>query len=98
MGNGWTSPNTEHTLVPFDAYTDRHKRASLRPMILRRRNLLALFVVEVVLFVLAGVTSKTSSHPGTVSNVFWGVFLVGVVLLVVLVVATLVQSRRSRAN
>jgi hypothetical protein len=40
-------------------------------MILRRRNLLALFVIEVVLFVLAGVTSKTNSHPGTVSNVFW---------------------------
>jgi hypothetical protein len=30
-------------------------------MILRRRNLLALFVVEVVLFVLAGVTSKPGS-------------------------------------
>jgi len=67
-------------------------------MILRRRNVLALFVVEVVLFVLAGVTSKTNSHPGTVSNVFWGVFLVGVVLLVLLVVATLVQSLRRRAR
>jgi hypothetical protein len=33
-----------------------------------------------------------------VSNVFWDVFLVGIVLLVVLVVATLVQSRRSRAS
>jgi len=67
-------------------------------MVLRRRNLLAIFVVEVVLFVLAGVTSKNSHHPGTVSNVFWDVFLVGVVLLVVLAVAALVQSRRSRTN
>ena len=67
-------------------------------MILRRRNVLALFVVEVALFVLAGVTSKTNSHPGTVSNVFWDVFLVGIVLLVLLVVATLVQSRRRRAS
>ena len=67
-------------------------------MVLRRRNLLVLFVVEVVLFVLAGVTSKNSSHPGTVSNVFWGVFLVGVVVLVVLAIAIAVQARRSRPS
>jgi hypothetical protein len=67
-------------------------------MIFRRRNVLALFVVEVVLFMLAGVTSKTNSHPGTVSNVFWGVFLVGVVLLVLLAIGVVFQSRRSRVN
>jgi choline-glycine betaine transporter len=67
-------------------------------MILRRRNALVLFVIEVVLFVLAGVTSKSNKHPGTVSNVFWGVFLVGVVLLVLLAIGTVVQSRRSRVR
>jgi len=67
-------------------------------MILRRRNLLGLLVVEVVLFVLAGVTSKNSKHPGTLSNVFWDVFLVGVVLLIVLVIGTVIQSRRSGAR
>ncbi len=67
-------------------------------MILRRRNLLGLLVVEVVLFVLAGVTSKNSKHPGTLSNVFWVVFLVGVVLLILLVIGTVIQSRRSRAR
>jgi uncharacterized membrane protein YhaH (DUF805 family) len=67
-------------------------------VVLRRRNLLVLFVIEVVLFVLAGVTSKNSSHPGTVSNVFWGVFLVGVVVLVVLAIAIVVQARRSRPS
>lgn len=67
-------------------------------MVLRRRNLFAIFVVEVVLFVLAGVTSKTSKHPGTVSNAFWDVFLVGVVVLVVFAIASLVQSRRSRTS
>lgn len=67
-------------------------------MILRRRNALVLFVVELVLFVLAGVTSKSNKHPGTVSNVFWDVFLVGVVLLVLLAIGTVVQSRRSRAR
>jgi hypothetical protein len=69
-------------------------------MVLRRRNVLVLFVVEVVLFVLAGVTSNNNHHPGTVSNVLWDAFLVGVVLLVMLVIGTLVQSRsrRSRAS
>jgi choline-glycine betaine transporter len=67
-------------------------------MILRRRNALVLFVIEVVLFVLAGVTSKSNKHPGTVSNLFWGVFLVGVVLLVLLAIGTVVQSRRSRVR
>ena len=67
-------------------------------MLLRRRNLLGLFVVEVVLFVLAGVTAKSNKHPGTVSNVFWDVFLVGVVLLVLLAIGTVVQSRRSRTR
>jgi choline-glycine betaine transporter len=67
-------------------------------MLFRRRNLLVLLVVEVVLFVLAGVTSKNSNHPGAVSNVFWGVFLVGVVVLVLLAIGVVVQSRRSRAS
>ena len=64
-------------------------------MLLRRRNALVLFVVEVVLFVLSGVTSNNNKHPGTVSNVFWALFLVGVVLLVLLAIGTVVQSRRS---
>lgn len=67
-------------------------------MILRRRNALVLFVVEVVLFVVAGATSKSNKHPGTVSNVFWDVFLVGAVLLVLLAIGSVVQSRRSRAR
>jgi hypothetical protein len=60
-----------------------------------RRNLIVLAVVEVVLFTLANVTAKNSSHPGTVSNVLWGVFLVGVVMLVVLAVAALIGSLRA---
>jgi hypothetical protein len=67
-------------------------------MVLSRLNLLYLFVVDVVLFVLSGVTAKNSSHPGAVSNVFWVVFLVGVLALIVLGVVALVQSRRSRAR
>jgi protein-S-isoprenylcysteine O-methyltransferase Ste14 len=67
-------------------------------LVLSRRNLLSLFVADVVLFVLSNVTSKSNSHPGTASNVLWIAFLVGVLALIVLGVATLVQSRRSRAS
>jgi hypothetical protein len=41
------------------------------------RTLIALFVADVVIFALSYVTSKSNSHPGTVSNVLWVVFLLG---------------------
>jgi hypothetical protein len=62
-------------------------------MRVNRWTLISLFVLDVALFALAAVTSKTSSHPGTVSNVFWGAFLVGVALLIVLGIVALVRSR-----
>jgi hypothetical protein len=64
-------------------------------MVLKRRNLIYLAVADALLFLLANVTSKSSSHPGTTSNVFWYAFLVGVVLLVVLGLVALIQSRRT---
>lgn len=67
-------------------------------MAVNRRHLMGLLVIEVALFVIAGVTSKNSHHPGTVSNVFWDVFLIGVVVLILLIVVALVQARRSRAR
>jgi hypothetical protein len=65
-------------------------------MALNRRNLLGLFVADVVLFVIANVTAKNSSHPGTVSNVVWVLFLVGVLAFIVLCVIAVVHSMRSR--
>ncbi len=65
-------------------------------MVTSRRNLLGLFVVDVVLFVLSNVTSKSSSHPGTVSNILWVAFLIGLLMLIVLAIVALVQSARSR--
>jgi choline-glycine betaine transporter len=53
-------------------------------------------MADVVIFVLSNVTSKSNSHPGTVSNVLWVVFLLGVLALIVLGVVALVQSARSR--
>jgi len=67
-------------------------------MALTRKHWLALIGVEVVLFVLSGVTAKNSSQPGTASNILWILFLVGAVALIVLVIAALVRSRRSRAT
>jgi hypothetical protein len=64
-------------------------------MAFSRRTWVGLVVADVVLFVLAGVTSKNSSHPGTVSNIFWFAFLIGTALLIVIAVVSLVQSRRS---
>jgi hypothetical protein len=67
-------------------------------MAVSRRHLIGLLVIEVALFVVSGVTAKNSNHPGTVSNVFWVIFLIGILVLIVLVVVALVQSRRSRAG
>jgi choline-glycine betaine transporter len=67
-------------------------------MALSRRNLLYLFGVDVVLFVLANVTSGSSKHPGTVSNVFWYVFLIGLLALIVLGVVALVLHLRPRTT
>ncbi|MHB8235542.1 MAG: hypothetical protein ACYDHT_12905 [Solirubrobacteraceae bacterium] len=54
--------------------------------------------VEVVLFVLANVTAKNSSHPGTLSNVFFVAFVAGAVLLIVLALISVVKSRRRHAT
>lgn len=39
-------------------------------------------VALVVLLLRANVTAKNSTHPGTVSNIFWFAFLIGVVALI----------------
>ena len=46
-----------------------------------------------VLFVLANVTAKNSSHPGTVSNILFVAFVIGTALLIALAVVTMVKSR-----
>jgi hypothetical protein len=61
---------------------------------LTRRNLIGLLVLDVVLFFLANVFSKSNKHPGTLSNVCWFAFLIGAALFVVLTLVALIQSRR----
>jgi len=65
---------------------------------LSRRAWIGLVLADVVLFVLANLTSKNSSHPGTVSNVFFIAFVIGAVLLITLAIATMVSSRRGASR
>jgi hypothetical protein len=50
-------------------------------------------IVEVALFAGANLTAQSSSHPGTVSNVFFITFIAGLVLAIVLGAATLLRQR-----
>jgi hypothetical protein len=52
----------------------------------------------VVLFVLANLTAKNSSHPGTASNVFFAAFVIGAVLLITLAITAVVKSRRGASR
>ena len=63
---------------------------------LSRRTWIGLVLADVVLFVLANVTAKNSSHPGTVSNLLFIAFVIGAVLLITLAIATVVSARRAR--
>jgi len=66
--------------------------------------MLALVVVEVALFFAAGATSdrangaNTGPGAGAVSNSLFGVFVAGLLALIVLAVFALVQRRRSRVT
>ena len=59
---------------------------------LRWRRVMVLAAVNAALFMLSGLTVQSSRNSGTVSDVLWMDFLLGVLLLAVLVVATAVRS------
>ena len=65
---------------------------------LNRRNWIGAVVADVVLFVLANLTAKNSSHPGTASNVFFIAFVIGAVLLIALAIATAVRYRQGASR
>ena len=65
-----------------------------RPVITRWK-LIGFVAIELVLFLLANVTAKNASHPGAVSNVLWGAFLIGAGLLIVVALMTLVRRRQA---
>ena len=63
-----------------------------------RRAWIGLVTADVVLFLLANVTAKSSSHPGALSNAFFVAFVIGLALLIVLAVLAAVRSRRQPAR
>ena len=65
---------------------------------LSRRTWIGVVVADVVLFVLANLTAKNSSDPGTASNVFFIAFVIGAVLLITLAIATVVKSRQGASR
>jgi hypothetical protein len=65
---------------------------------LSRRTWIVLVMGDVLLFAIANLTAKNSSHPGTASNVFFIAFAIGAVLLIALAIATLVKSRRGTSR
>jgi hypothetical protein len=65
---------------------------------LSRRSWIVLVAADVLLFAIANLTAKNSSHPGTASNVFFGAFAIGAVLLIALAIATLLKSRRGTSR
>jgi hypothetical protein len=67
-------------------------------VVLSRRNLIYLAIADVVLFVIANALYNGGHVSRDISNVAWVAFLLGVVLLIVLGVVALVQSRRPRAR
>lgn len=52
-------------------------------------------IVEIALFVTANLTAKNSSHPGTLSNIFFITFIVGLAVALLLGAATLIRQRRT---
>jgi hypothetical protein len=65
---------------------------------LTRNAWIGYLLVEVALFLTANLTAKNSSHPGTVSNVFFDAFIAGLVLAVLLGATELIRSRRHRTR
>ncbi len=65
---------------------------------LSRRTWIGLVAADVVLFALANLTAKNSTHPGTASNVLFVASLIGAALLITLAVVTMVKSRRGASR
>ncbi len=65
---------------------------------LSRRTWIGLVIADVVLFVLANLTAKNSSHPGTASNAFFIAFVIGAALLITLAIASVIKARRGASR
>ena len=62
------------------------------------RKLLVVLTVDGALFLLSGATAASSRHSGTLSNVLWVDFLIGLLLLIVLAACNVVRSTFARGR
>jgi hypothetical protein len=81
--------------------TPRQKRRPsprLQHIMVSRRNLVVLLVVDLALFAIAELTYKNAKHPGAVSNIAWYAFLIGGASLVVLAIRAIIPRSRRPAR
>ncbi|MEO6857503.1 MAG: hypothetical protein ABI323_02810 [Solirubrobacteraceae bacterium] len=69
-------------------------RISSDHLVPSRRSVVAVALMVAALFVIANLTAKNSSHPGTVSNIAFVAFVLCALLLVGIGAGALIQSRR----
>jgi hypothetical protein len=77
---------------------NQHASAGLQQIMASHRNLVALLVLDLVLFATAELTYKNAKHPGTVSNIAWYAFLIGAASLVVLMILAIIPRPRRHAR
>ena len=61
-------------------------------LVLGWRRVLAVAAVDGVFFLLSGLTAHSVRHSGTISNVLWTAFLLGVLALIGLLAVAIVRS------
>jgi hypothetical protein len=71
---------------------------SLQQLFVSHRNLVALLVIDLVLFATAELTYDNAKRPGTISNIAWYAFLVGAASLVILAIRTIIPRPRRPAR
>jgi hypothetical protein len=78
--------------LPRSARQPRRRDPCYVEQMLGWRRVLGLTAVDGSLFLLSGLTAHSAHHSGTLSNVLWVDFLLGVLLLIAVTTATVVRS------
>jgi hypothetical protein len=62
---------------------------------INRRGWIIYAIAEVCLFAIANLAAKNSSHPGTISNIAFIAFVIGLGVAAMLAAATVIRHRRA---
>jgi hypothetical protein len=68
----------------------------LTRLTISRNGWIAYAIAEVTLFAIANLTAKSSSHPGTVSNIAFVAFAAGLAIALLLGMAAVLRHRRAQ--